>query len=31
MTVPDRLYELVERFELEHATYRSGEYNEAYG
>jgi hypothetical protein len=29
MTVPDRLHELVERFEREHAAYSSGEYNEA--
>src|SRR5215210_2868487 len=29
MSVPDRLRELVERFEREHAAYRSGEYNEA--
>jgi hypothetical protein len=29
MPVPDRLHELVERFEREHAAYRSGQYNEA--
>ncbi len=29
MTVPAKLHELVERFEREHAAYRSGEYNEA--
>jgi hypothetical protein len=29
MTIPAKLHELVERFEQEHAAYRSGEYNEA--
>jgi hypothetical protein len=29
MTIPAKLRELVERFEREHAAYRSGEYNEA--
>ena len=29
MTVPSNLHELVERFDREHAAYRSGEYNEA--
>jgi type I restriction-modification system DNA methylase subunit len=29
LTIPAKLHELVERFEREHAAYRSGEYNEA--